>query len=257
MNTEAAAGDRGFQMPTGQEAVFYPTLPRRIYAAAIDETIVILGIMIGFLLVGQFQPPAWLFVALVVVLVGIEPVLVTFTGASIGHHMFGLRVVDARSGERVGIVRSILRMIARILFGLPSLLLIHISSRYQAIHDLVARSVITVRNPSDFPQAQRRSARPQLDVGYVYPSRRRRIAITALYSIGLYLLLIVIWLSVVGESCMVDKKCTTVESVYELISEWVWFILTGVVWVYGWRGRLWGGRRRKMANPPPDLTRIG
>ena len=254
MTTESAAADRGSHIAIVQEAVFYPTLPRRIYAAAIDETIVILGIMIGFLLVGRLQPPAWLFVAMAVVLVGIEPVLITSTGASIGHHIFGLRVIDARSGERVGIFRSILRTFARILFGLPSLLLIHTSSRYQAIHDFVARSVVTVRNPSGFPQGQCRSARVRLDDGYVYPSRRRRIAITALYSIALYLLLIATSLSVVGESCMVDNRCTTVESAFALSSGWVWFIATGVAWVYGWRGRLWGGRRRKMATSAMDLT---
>ena len=155
------------RMTIDWKIVPYPSLPRRIYAAAVDQSILAAGIVVLTLVIGPMQPAPWVLVAIAGVILSVEPVLIANTGASLGHRLFGLRVVDSRSGDSISFFRAVLRMFARILLGIPSLFLIHTTARYQAIHDLLARSVITVQDPALFPQHQLRHLREAVEDGYI------------------------------------------------------------------------------------------
>ena len=106
--------------------VFYPFLNRRVYAAAVDGCLLVLGIAAIILFVGQLNPPPWIYFSLFANLSLIEPVLVSITGGSIGHHIFGIRVIDQASGNNIGFFRALVRTLTRFIFGIFSLFFINL-----------------------------------------------------------------------------------------------------------------------------------
>jgi uncharacterized RDD family membrane protein YckC len=76
-----------------------------------------------------------------------EPVLVSFTGGTVGHHLTNLRVVDDRGGN-VNFPKACLRMVVKDLLGWYSFLILMFTRRNQAIHDLVTRSTVQIRDPA-------------------------------------------------------------------------------------------------------------
>lgn len=74
-----------------------------------------------------------------------EPVLVSFTGGTVGHHLTNLRVVDDRGGN-VSFLKACARMVVKDLLGWCSFVILMATSRNQAIHDLVTRSTVQIRD---------------------------------------------------------------------------------------------------------------
>jgi len=239
-------------MTIRQQPAVYPTLPRRIYAAAIDGSLAAVGIVAVLLLIGPIASSPWVILPPIIALLTLEPVLVARTGASIGHLIFGLRVIDADSGKNVSFLRALLRMVARATLGIPSLFLVHTTRRYQAIHDLIARSVVTIRDPASFPQNQIRSEHSDIDDGYDYPTRRRRILVIAIYSIVLYVLAGILMAVLLEESCLDGTRCTPADAAYQSLVTFAWLVAFGATVIYGWRGRMWGCRRQKRTQSGRD-----
>jgi uncharacterized RDD family membrane protein YckC len=77
-----------------------------------------------------------------------EPVLVSFTGGTLGHHFTNLRVVDDRSGGNVGFLKACARVVLKGVLGLYSFVILAATRRNQAVHDLLTRSTVQIRDPA-------------------------------------------------------------------------------------------------------------
>jgi uncharacterized RDD family membrane protein YckC/Tfp pilus assembly major pilin PilA len=124
---------------------------RRFAAYSIDYVVVLLaGIVLGWLAIqagvvadgtqGSFT--LWLLAGYFLYYVLLES---SPWQATIGKRVIGMKVTD-RSGERIGLVRAAARCVAKLLSVLTLLvgyLLIALTKRRQALHDLLAGTVVT------------------------------------------------------------------------------------------------------------------
>jgi uncharacterized RDD family membrane protein YckC len=104
-----------------------------------------------------------------------EPVLVSFTGGTLGHHFTNLRVVDDRGGN-VSFLKACARVVIKGLLGWYSFVVLAATRRNQAIHDLMTRSTVQIRDPTKASPGQYVTEDSESANGIV-PSRWRRAAI--------------------------------------------------------------------------------
>ena len=83
-----------------------------------------------------------------VVLVLYEPILVSRMGGTLGHYFTNLRVVDDRSGGNIGFARACARVVIKGVLGLYSFVILAATRRNQAVHDLLTRSTVQIRDPA-------------------------------------------------------------------------------------------------------------
>jgi uncharacterized RDD family membrane protein YckC len=76
-----------------------------------------------------------------------EPVLVSFTGSTLGHLYCNIRVVDNRGGN-IGFAKAVFRTLLKTAFGWLSFLTMAFTSRHQAIHDMLTGSTVQIRDMS-------------------------------------------------------------------------------------------------------------
>ena len=74
-----------------------------------------------------------------------SPLLVSLTGGTIGHYLCNMRVVDDRGGN-ISFIKAFARMIIKSLLGWYSFLAMAMTSRHQAVHDLLTRSTVQMRD---------------------------------------------------------------------------------------------------------------
>ncbi|HEX7790402.1 MAG TPA: RDD family protein, partial [Afipia sp.] len=83
---------------------------------------------------------------IIALLVLCEPLLVSFTGGSVGHHFTNLRVIDDKDGGNVSFLKACARMIIKTALGGLSFVVILATRRSQTIHDLLTRSTVQIRD---------------------------------------------------------------------------------------------------------------
>jgi uncharacterized RDD family membrane protein YckC len=132
--------------------VLYARLGVRFRAYLIDYFLM-LGLFLLTAMVGgwlQSVPGAGavLFTGWVAFALLYEPVMVSRTGGTIGHHLKNLRVVSARTGGHPGFLAALVRSLAKWVLGGISALLIMASGRAQAIHDAIANVTVQFKDPT-------------------------------------------------------------------------------------------------------------
>lgn len=227
-------------------SVVYPYLNRRVYAAFVDGLLLVLGMVLSVVLAGPHNPPPWVYFSLCALVSLIEPVLVSFTGGSIGHHIFGIKVIDQSSGNHIGVVRSLVRTILRFMLGVFSLFFIHTTKRYQALHDLATKSLVIIRNTSSLPARHYRKEQSLEEPLYRYPSLWRRGAIICIYSIISIITLVAISALFVTETCLLNDNCSEEENVIVVLVDLVILVTLAPLMIFGVKGRLWGAKRKKL-----------
>ena len=176
-----------------------------------------------------------------------EPVLVSVTGGTLGHHLNNLRVVDERSGGNVSFLKACARVVIKGLLSWYSFVILAATRRNQAIHDLLTRSTVQIRSAAKARPGQYVTERVELsDSGM--PSRLRRVAI-----IGVYLLLLIaaveaisVLLAMAGlvsYRCLHRDYCLAAERIANLGMNVALIALMAAVIAFGWKGRLFGARR--------------
>jgi uncharacterized RDD family membrane protein YckC len=227
----------------------YARFSRRLRAMLIDW-IVTLIVMFGAVLlaasVGNDDFSRGLGILAVVVLVLYEPILVSRMGGTLGHYFTNLRVVDDRGGGNIGFARASARVVIKGVLGLYSFVILAATRRNQAVHDLLTRSTVQIRDPAKALPGQYIAERPEL-AAVGLPSPWRRIAVTCAY----LLLMVVIYLFIVGRivapgaisnACLERNFCSGGERIFSLIIGVGLLGLCAVCITLGWRGRLVGAR---------------
>lgn len=227
----------------------YARFSRRLRAMLIDG-IVTLIVMFGAVLlaasVGNDNFSRGLGILAVVVLVLYEPILVSRMGGTLGHYFTNLRVVNDRGGGNIGFARACARVVIKGVLGLYSFVILAATRRNQAVHDLLTRSTVQIRDPAKASPAQYIAERTEL-AAVGLPSPWRRIAVTCAY----LLLMVVIYLFIVGRivapgaisnACLERNFCSGGERIFSLIIGVGLLGLCAVCITLGWRGRLVGAR---------------
>jgi len=176
-----------------------------------------------------------------------EPVLVSFTGGTLGHHLTNLRVVDDRSGGNVSFLKACARVVLKGVLGWYSFVILAATRRNQAIHDLLTHSTVQIRDPAKARSGQYITERVEL-VASGMPSRLRRAAVICVYLLLLFVgYLIVSWAmaaaGLMSHSCLYKNYCSGVERTLSLVSDVTLLVMMAVVVALGWKGRLFGARR--------------
>jgi uncharacterized RDD family membrane protein YckC len=175
-----------------------------------------------------------------------EPLLVSFAGGTIGHRRTNLRVVDDRTQGNVSLLKAIARSLVKAALGWVSFFTMLTTRRSQAIHDLLTRSTVQIRDqtlagPKLYIREQQDPADPAL------PSRARRGLVIGVYvivssALFLALLLLPVVSDVFSDRCISTDRCSVREELLSSAFGLGW-LATCVLWLWlGWRGRLFGCR---------------
>jgi uncharacterized RDD family membrane protein YckC len=228
----------------------YARFSRRLRAFLIDWIIALVlffGGMSVAISLGSDAVSRALGIAIVAVLVLYEPVLVSRIGGTLGHIYANLRVVDQSHGGNLGFARALGRFVVKSLLGWYSFLVMTATRRNQAVHDLVTRSTVQIRDPAKaLPHHYITERTDFRNPGM--PSRLRRVAV-----ICCYLLLAFVAFGVVlavasaagalSSRCLHDNGCPGEQGLLLLALALIWLAASAAFIGLGWRGRLLGARR--------------
>ena len=226
----------------------YPRMLRRLRGVFIDGIIwplAAIGTLVALTYAGVETP--WIKIALpLLVIFLLDPVAVSLTGGSIGHHLTGLRVRKDCADERINVVAASVRFVVKSLFGLPAFFVAFVTQKRQGLHDLAARSLIVHKNAERVPAYERMPERTVDDERATYASIWRRLLVIALYWALLYISAGVVIAAIMFGPCSKSPElCTPSQSIAALVALAVLLIGFVVIAVLGWRGRLYGCRKRR------------
>ena len=229
----------------------YATFTRRFRALVIDSAIVTLAVA-ALAIVGEFSDRVpgsgrvvWML--MVGLLLLYEPILVSVRGATVGHAVNDLRVMREPTGRWPGFVRALTRFLVKIVFGIPSFITMPFTRRHQAVHDLLTKTTVQLTETADAALGDFHLERTD-DPGIVLPSRRRRIAVIALYLVALIIVYDIALLLTDPAGCSGPQSCTSSQRAILGLAAIAWLGLSIATIPVGWKGLLFGGRRRGGTN---------
>lgn len=238
-------------LPQAAEGPRYARFPRRLRGIVIDFALFVLALVcalqiavalnsndiarvIGFGFVAGF----FLY----------EPLLVSLAGGTIGHYLSNLRVIDDKSQGNVSFLKACARVVIKAALGWYSFISMAVARRHQAVHDLLTRSTVQIRDPAKAMPHHYSRERAELS-GPGMPSRIRRTLVIAAYLLASFVLLAIVVqaLMVAGiysRDCIDYSRCSGAERLADLAFGLCVLGLLVLYIGFGWRGRLWGARRR-------------
>jgi uncharacterized RDD family membrane protein YckC len=180
-----------------------------------------------------------------------EPVLIALRGATLGHSSLNLRIVRASDFGRVSFPRALLRTVVKAIFGAPSFVAMYFTSKHQAIHDLVAGTVVIPREPRHARPEWFDPARPE-PAASVLPGRGRRTIVILAHWLAWYLMWQIAIVLIVPDDCFEQMRtCRQPVKVVIATSVLIWIAGMIVLAFAGWKGALWGAQRT-----PADLRAV-
>ena len=233
------------QDPAPAYARFLPRL-RALYIDAIIMMLVAFGVLFVAVTLRSDNIARVLGFTIVLSWLLYEPLLVSFAGGTIGHRRTNLRVVDDGTLGNVGLAKSFARTIIKAALGWVSFITMLTTRRSQAMHDLLTRSTVQVRDLA--------SAGPKL---YVHerrdfapaamPSRARRIVVIGAYVAGSFVLcsllyIVLIQNGFISDRCISTGQCSRQDDIMMNGLVVAWLVICVLCVGFGWRARLFGCR---------------
>lgn len=228
--------------------IAYTKLSRRIKALLFDSLALIAGFFITiFLVTGlKFEPPLLESVLIIFIVISIEPLFVSITGSSIGHHMVGLRVRRSKTDKRLNIFLSYIRFLAKFPLGIISFVSVLTTRKHQSLHDLISGSIVVHKNAENIPSYEILTERLEDTERYIYPPKIRRVII-----IFIYLTLCIVAVGLLGmviltDTCIEGVSCTDLDTIVGLGLEILFWVSFFVIVGFGWKGNLYGCRKKEL-----------
>jgi uncharacterized RDD family membrane protein YckC len=191
----------------------------------------------------------WIKVACpVLVVLLLEPVAVSMTGGSIGHHLTGIRIRKEHVDERINVLAATVRFIVKALFGVPAFFVAFVTRKRQGLHDLAAKSLVVHKSAAGLPAHEFIGERTVEDEHATYASVWRRVLVIVLYWALLYLATGIVMAAVMFGPCNESPDlCSSAQAISAIVTLGALLIGFVVIAVLGWRGRLFGCRKRRSA----------
>lgn len=176
-----------------------------------------------------------------------EPVLVSFTGSTLGHYFTNLRVVDERSGGNVSFLKACARVAIKSVLGLYSFVILAATRRNQAVHDLLTKSTVQIRDPRKALPGQYVSDSgdpPDTNL----PPRWRRVVVTCGYVVLMFVVYLAVMMGlsaagIMSNACVSSaNRCSVGERLFDTLAAVLLLLLTALIIARGWKGRLFGAR---------------
>lgn len=224
----------------------YPRLIRRVRATLIDSVLVPLAAF-GILILGDALGVSHAYGKLALIIVPIfvlEPGLVALTGGTVGHHLMKIRIATLDGQRHINIFAATLRFLVKLLLGWLSLILVFTTKKHQAVHDLLARSVVVLKDPGSLPAYDVLAERVPDSAAHSYPAAWRRVLVIFGYWILANVALSISRNVVASSQCIDGNRCATAEYLLLLALNIAWLLAIGAAAVWGWRGQLYGCRKR-------------
>jgi uncharacterized RDD family membrane protein YckC len=225
--------------------IAYPRLIKRVRAVLIDSVLVpvaVFGTLILGDALGVSQPYGKALLLLGPIFI-LEPGLVAFTGGTVGHHLQGIRVTRTDGSSNINILAATVRFVVKLLLGWLSFIFVLTTARHQAVHDLVARSMVVHKDLSGLPAHEVLSERALDRATYVYPPAWRRVIVIVGYAVLATVALSIASALVSSAECAHGRQCTTIEVLLAIALDVLWIVGLGWITVRGWNGTLYGCRR--------------
>lgn len=231
-------------------APLYAQFSRRLRGIVIDWAIA-MAVLFGAVMLASAsgnsdlsRPLGYLVIAFLLLY---EPVLVTLTGGTVGHWSSNLRVVDDATGGNVSFPKALARLLIKGVLSWYSFVILAATRRNQAVHDLLTRSTVQIRDASKAQAGQYIAERAEPADGSL-PSRLRRSVVTGLYvALSLAFCAAVSVALVAGGAysrrCVTADFCSAGERTLDVVISVGTLLLVAGVIALGWRGWLPGARR--------------
>ena len=133
---------------TSYSDIQYPSLLKRIQALFIDFILILVVFALSSLIIGLIGDTATgVKVGILIFCVIIyEPLLVAFTGGTLGHKVVGIQVKSyAQPDQNIPVFSAIIRIVIKGLLGWISFLSVSFNSEKRAIHDMASGSIVRMR----------------------------------------------------------------------------------------------------------------
>ena len=234
----------------GRPVPRYARFSRRFRGMLLDwivALIVIFGAVLVASAVGNNNFSRALGILALLALLLYEPVLVSLTGGTLGHYFTNLRVVDDGDGGNVSFVKACARVVIKGLLGWYSFVILAATRRNQAVHDLLTRSTVQIRDPEKALPGQYITERSEPTEAGV-PSRWRRVVVICAYLALAFVAFVAILggimaAGLVSARCIDNNFCSVGERIISLAAPLTLLAATALVVTLGWNGRLFGARR--------------
>jgi uncharacterized RDD family membrane protein YckC len=228
-------------------AIPYATFPRRLLALCLDVALFVGGAMV-FALGTELVPIQALWTVLTgVLMAGIflyEPLLVSITGGTIGHHALNLRVAKENGGGRLGFFQAFARMCLKGILGILSFFFMGLTRRNQALHDLATRSSVRIKDPAK-ARATHYLFERAVSPGEVQVSIIRRVLAMLGWGFASFIAMSFATIPVLSDACALQGLCSEAEELALGGVTFVWVLCLGTILLFGWRGQLPGARAKR------------
>lgn len=230
-------------------SLLYPRLIKRVRAVLIDSVlipVVTMTILIIGVSMGVSSPIAKVMLLIFPVFI-LEPCMLAFTRGTIGHHLVGIKVTKRNGIDKINIFAATVRFLAKLLFGWFSFVFVFTSKKHQAIHDLVAGSIVTHRDASQLPQYDILQERVVEETGYKYPAIWKRLLTIAAYCVITIVLVAMVTAFAISDACLESTRyCSGLDRLITLFVNIIFLLSFGAIIILGWKSRLYGCRRKKL-----------
>jgi uncharacterized RDD family membrane protein YckC len=227
------------------EVPLYARFPRRIQALVADALVLIVSLFVAVAVAEYVVSYSLSRFILLLAFAGMflyDPVLVSWTGSTLGQRMLNLKVVDADTGEYPSFLQALLRFVVKAFLGILSFLFMAVTQRHQALHDLALGTTVQVRDPARATSIHFTVERALDPPDLVQCGAVRRIAVAAAYLSLAFLVLMIAGLAGVSLECLDYEICTRAEETTLGIAGVTWIASAVVLPYYGWKGMLPGAR---------------
>lgn len=227
--------------------VYYARFSRRVFGLCIDFFLWFFVIMAIMVFIGQFTSESASQGMIYVWMAGFvlyEPILLPLTGGTVGHRLMNLRVSRDRDGQNVGFLSAFVRVFLKGALGILSFFFMALSRRNQALHDLLTRSHVHLRDAKKAKSTHFVLEREELAAPTGVSTPRRVGAILG-YSLVAMVMIMFAPFPFVSEACMLNDLCSETD---DLVFSLVGLVLTvalGLILILGWRGKLPGARAKE------------
>ena len=231
----------------------YARFSRRFRAIVVDWMILMAILFGALMLISTVRNDIFARALGILVVAGLvlyEPILVSFTGSTLGHYFTNLRVVDERSGGNVGFLKACARVAIKAVLGLYSFVILAATRRNQAVHDLLTKSTVQIRDPVKASPGQYVSELSG-PADSNLPPRWRRIAVICSYLVLMFAayLAVMMGLNAAGmmsNACLGSAdRCSAGERLFDIAAAVLVLLLMALIIARGWKGRLFGARKAR------------